>query len=217
MSRLSMTGRKEFAPQGIDISIDEIRAETELKNKIIYVYRNSIVAGYPKAPWQYKWGPGDIFFIDHDSVAEKGVRVGDLTTRKIRELFHTQFKLPSDWRFDEGMILPHSYIDWKYVECLFGNIRTFLAFLHQRKDLEAQIDRECNVKLERQVTEQALKMEVQVLCRSLFGRNSITSTVMDERLAIAQKLWGERKTYSITKLARVTLLDRKLLARIFKH
>lgn len=217
MSRLSTTNRKEFAPNGIEISIDEIKTETELKNKIIYVYRNSIVSGYPKAPWQYKWGPGDIFFIDHELTENIGSRLGDLTIRKVRELFHTQFKLPPDWRHDGRMILPHSYIDWKYVECLFGNIRVFLAFLHQRKDLEAQFDRECNNSQGSQVTEQALKLEVQMLCRSMFGRNSIISAVTDERLAIAQKLWGERRTYSITQLARVTLLDRELLKQIFEH
>lgn len=59
---MKKTGRNEYIPKGIDISIDGIETETELKNKIIYVYRNSIAAGFPQAPWRYRWGPGDILF-----------------------------------------------------------------------------------------------------------------------------------------------------------
>ncbi len=217
MRRLSKTGRKGFAAKGLDVSIDEIATEGELKNKIIYVYRNSIVAGYPLAPWQYVWGPGDILFVDHKLASEKGQRLGDLTTRKAAELFHTRVKLPPDWRHDGRIILPHSYLDWQYVEDLFGNIRSFLAFLHQKKDLETQIDRESSTSLKKCMSENKLKMEALELCRSMFGRKNISASDMDERLAIAQKLWGDRRTYSITQLSRVTLLDRELLKQIFGH
>ena len=38
---------------------------------------------------------------------------------------------------------------------------------------------------------------------------------MDERMAVAQKLWGNRRTYSIPQLARVMLLDKELLSQVF--
>jgi hypothetical protein len=215
MKRIKTTGRNDFAPAGIDISIDRIYTETELKNKIIYVYRNSIAAGYSLAPWHYRWGPGDILFIDHKKAESDGHLISDTDSRSQRAMFHTRATLPAEWRYDDnGMILPHSYLDWKYVESLFGSIRAFLAFLYQRKDVEVQIDRECSAALEQKLSEQSLKKEVRELCKSMFGRAAITKASTEERIAIAQKLWADRRTYSITKLARLTLLDRNVLSKI---
>lgn len=217
MRRLAGTNRKEYAPDGLVISIDGIESQTELKNKIIYVYRNSIVAGYSKAPWHYRWGPGDILFVDHSLEASRGNSVGELSARVCKKLFHTHIAIPGTWRYDNGMILPHSYLDWKYVENLFGNVRSFLAFLYQKKDIEAQIDRECSASMENRITEQVLRKESRELCYAMFGRKSIGKSNMEERLSIAQKLWTDRRTYSISQLARVTLVDKELLSQIFGH
>lgn len=217
-TRMKKTGREEYVPSGIEISIDSIATETELKNKIIYVYRNSIAAGFPQAPWHYRWGPGDVLFVDHLSAGSSGTRIGDLTARKYKELFHTQIRVPSDWRFDgSGMIIPHSYMDWEYVERLFVSIRAFLAFLHQKKDIEASIDREAANHQLPDKSDKALRDEVRKLCGSLFGRDSVSKASADERMAIAQKLWGDRRPYSLSQLARVTLLDKELLRQVFGH
>lgn len=217
-TRLSMTGRKEYAPSGIEISIDEIKTETELKNKIIYVYRNGIAAGFPQAPWHYPWGPGDILFVNHEMAARVGNRVGDLGVRQRFTLFHSRVMLPPDWRYnDSGMILPHSYLDWDRVEKLFVSIRAFLAFLHQKKDIESQIDREANFSSFSRLSDKDLRREASGLLRSLFGRDSASKATIDERMAVAQKLWGDRRTYSLPQLARVTLLDKALLRKVFGH
>ena len=103
---MKKTGRKEYIPKGIDISIDGIETETELKNKIIYVYRNSIAAGFPQAPWRYRWGPGDILFVDHNVTESYGTCIGSLSVRQRKAMFNTKVQLPSDWRYDDsGMII----------------------------------------------------------------------------------------------------------------
>ena len=59
-------------------------------------------------------------------------------------MFHTLTSLPEDWLCDaEGMLQPHSYVDWKSVEALFRTPRAFIAFMSQKKDIESAIDREC--------------------------------------------------------------------------
>lgn len=215
-ARLAKTGRKEYAPSGIEISIEEIKTENELKNKIIYVYRNAIAAGFPQAPWHYPWGPGDILFANHKTAALVGNRIGDLGVRRRHTLFHTRVQLPEDWRYnDSGRILPHSYLDWKRVEKLFVSIRAFIAFLHQKKDIEAQIDREAGVSFLNKLSEKDLRKEASTLFQTLFGRDSAAKATIDERMAVAQKLWGDRRTYSIPQLARVTLLDKALLSKVF--
>ena len=155
---MKKTGRKEYIPKGIDISIDGIETETELKNKIIYVYRNSIAAGFPQAPWRYRWGPGDILFVDHNVTESYGTCIGSLSVRQRKAMFNTKVQLPSDWRYDDsGMIIPHSYLNWDVVERLFMSIRAFLAFLHQKKDIEAQIDRESSNSLLQDRSDKALR------------------------------------------------------------
>lgn len=212
------TGRKDCSSSGIEISIDEIKTETELKNKIIYVYRNGIAAGYPFAPWHYPWGPGDILFVDHKVIASIGHSVRDLSGRQCATLFHTRVRIPSDWRYnDSGMILPHSYLDWERVEKLFVSVRAFLAFLHQKKDIESQIDREAGTSFLNKLSEKDLRKEASALFKSLFGRDSAFKATIDERMAVAQKLWGDRRTYSLSQLARVTLLDKALLSKVFGH
>lgn len=215
-THLKKTGRKERRSSGIEISIDGIKTETELKNKIIYVYRNCISAGYPYSPWRYPWGPGDILFVDHNAIGSIGNRVSELSERKRRALFHTRVVIPSDWRYDDsGMILPHSYLEWEYVERLFVSVRAFLAFLHQKKDIEAQIDREANASFLAKLSERNLRKEASALFRSLFGRDNPFQATIDERMAVAQKLWGDRRTYSLPQLARVTSLDKSLLLKVF--
>ena len=215
-TRMKKTGRREYVPTGIEISIDEIKTETELKNKIIYVYRNSIAAGFPQAPWHYRWGPGDILFANHSRI--NGNNVGDLSVRQCKALFSTKIRLPSHWRYDDqGMIVPESYLDWKYVEKLFVSIRAFLAFLHQKKDIEALFDRESANNLLQKRSEKELRNEARELCRSMFGRSSVSKSNLEERVAVAQKLWGDRRTYSIPQLARVTSIDKELLRQVFDH
>lgn len=217
-TRLKKTGRKEGSSSGIEISIDEIKTETELKNKIIYVYRNCIAAGYPYTPWHYPWGPGDILFVDHKTIGAIGDRVRDLSARQRNSLFHTKVTIPHDWRINaSGMILPHSYLDWERVEKLFVSIRAFLAFLHQKKDIESQIDREGNASFIGKLSDKDLRKEAYDLFRSLFGRDTASQASIDERMAVAQKLWGDRRTYSLPQLARVTHLDKALLLKVFGH
>lgn len=217
-TRLRKTGRKEGSSSGIEISIDEIKTETELKNKIIYVYRNCIAAGYPYSPWHYQWGPGDILFVDHKATSVIGDSVRDLSARQRDSLFHTKVTIPPDWRYNaSGMILPHSYLDWERVEKLFVSIRAFLAFLHQKKDIESQIDREGNSSFLGKLSDKELRKEAYTLFHSLFGRDTASQATTDERMAVAQKLWGDRRTYSLPQLARVTRLDKTLLFKVFGH
>jgi hypothetical protein len=63
---LSETGQESLVRRRIDVGLFPIKTETELKQKIIYVIRNCIVAGYQKLPNEYPWGPGNSFFSDHD-------------------------------------------------------------------------------------------------------------------------------------------------------
>ena len=216
-SFLSRTKRRNVVKGKIRVSNDPIFTENELKTKFMYVYRNAIAAGFPLAPWAYEWGPGDIYFVDRTLWGGRGKRVGEYPVLTRRSMFHTLTALPEDWRCDEeGKLLPHSYVDWESVEVLFRSPRAFLAFMSQKKDVEVAIDRECssNLALHR-ASETELRREAKALCDSLFGLSSLTKASVEQRVAIARKLWGDRRTYSLSVLSRVTMLDKNILESIF--
>ena len=216
-SFLTRTKRRHVVNGKIRVSNNPIFTENELKTKFMYVYRNAIAAGYPLAPWAYEWGPGDIYFVDHNLWIGRGKRIGEYPVLIRRSMFHTLTALPEGWRCDEeGKLLPHSYVDWKSVEALFRTPRAFLAFLSQKKDVEAAIDSECasNVTVHK-ASETELRREAKAVCGALWGLTSVTKASVEQRVAIARKLWGDRRTYSLSVLSRVTMLDKNILESIF--
>ncbi len=214
---LTKTGRR-FAVKGqLKVCSDPISAETELKSKFIYVYRNAISAGFQIVPWRYEWGAGDIYFVDHGRMAHEGKRIDEFPVLARRSMFHTGFDLPKEWRCNgEGMLLPHSYMDWSAVEALFKNPRVFIAFMAQKKDIEAAIDYECSsVATFRKLSETELRHEAKALCVKMWGLTALTKASLEQRMAVAQKLWGDRRTYSLSVLSRVTMVDKEALEAIF--
>ena len=209
------SNKKEQLRNRLRVSMDPIWTENELKNKIIYVYRNAVAAGFPHAPWEYEWGPGNILFTDHETAATKGWPLSDFGVMEQRRLFGTKERLPQQWRCNEdGMILPHSYLDWKRVEKLFRTIKAFLAFLHQKRDLEVALDAECTRNISNQITESQLREEAKELMSKTFGRHSVAKASFEERTILARKLWSERRIYSLSVLSRVVLIDKNLLGQI---
>lgn len=198
----------------IMVGNDEIRTERELMNKFMYVYRNAIAAGYPGMPWEYVGGPGNIFFTAHEM--EGGHPVSGLTEREKRAKFHTRVKIPEGWKFNEdSLILPWCYVDRTRVERLFKSPKVFIAFMSQSKKTEAEIDMECSREYLRTANESELRAECKEMFLNMFGKASASRANLEERLAVAQKLWGNKKTFSLSSLSRVTLVPQSVLETIF--
>lgn len=206
--------KRHSANGAIMVGNDEIRTERELMNKFMYVYRNAIAAGYPGMPWEYVGGPGNIFFAAHEM--KGGHLVSELTEREKRDLFHTRVKIPKEWRFnDEGLILPWCYVDRARVERLFKSPKVFIAFMSQSKKTEAEIDMECSREYLRVAKESELRAEGKELFMNMFGKVSASRASLEERLAVAQRLWSDKKTFSLSSLSRVTLVPQGVLETIF--
>lgn len=208
---INRKGRMTYSIDGLEISMDPITEERELLNKIIYVYRNGIAAGFPFAPWEYEWGPGNIYFIDHSLPGSAGRPLSELSFNKQYALFHSRVKLPQEWRVnDEGMILPHSFVDWKRVENEFKKVTSFLAFLYQKSDLEARYDNECRRKVMSRFSIKELRKEADELCSAVYGHGIVKANA-EERLYVAKELWRRRRTYEKSYLARATLVPKEVI------
>lgn len=206
--------KRHSANNVILVGNDGIQTERELMSKFMYVYRNAIAAGYPGMPWDYVGGPGNIYFTCHDRT--DGDLINSLSITKKREMFHSKVTMPEEWRFNkEGLILPHCYVDWKRVEGLFKNPKVFIAFMHQSKSVETAIDMECAREYLRTVSEKELRDECKKLCAGMFGKSSLSKAGLEERVEVAQRIWAERKTYSLSMLSRATLVPQSVLEAIF--
>ena len=67
---LNQTGRSFLLKEKFEVAHEVILDDVELMRKIIYVFRNSLDAGYPYLPEDYPWGVGRLFF--HPLPTDKG-------------------------------------------------------------------------------------------------------------------------------------------------
>lgn len=212
---INKKGRNEYANGGIEVSMDPIVEFNELKNKIMYVYRNSIAARFPLMPWEYEWGPGNIYFVNHTMLSGIGRPLSDFSKKQQRKMFHTNVLLPQEWKVNsEGMIMQHSYFDWQRVENIFITPIAFIAFLHQKKDIEVMCDSECNKSKAEEFSEKILRKEANDLCMAVYGKK-ISQASTEQRLSISTQLWKKRRTYSTSYLSRATLIPKDVLDSIF--
>lgn len=207
ISRRKLSGK-------LEISMDPILDSRELKNKIMYVYRNAITAGFSLAPWQYEWGPGDIYFVNHENINNVGIPMGSISATKKRKLFHTHVSLPCEWRVNsEGMIIPHCYIDWQRVEKLFLTIRAFIAFMYQKKDIESAINAECARGYYIKYSEEELRKYANGLCVDVFGE-PLSKASFENKIAVARKVWSSRKNVTASVLSRVVRVEKDVLSQV---
>ena len=213
---LTISGRRMVAPEGIEVNSDPIDTINELRCKFMYVYRNAITAGFAKMPWEYRWGPGNIFFVNPIDWRPYR-RIGDMSAAMILKIFHTKAVLPPEWLCNDSfMIMPFSYVDIGYVETLFVNPKCFIAYLFQRKNIESSIDREVARPEIDRFEGKELRAEAKELAQSMFGRKSVQDASFKERFDIAKRLWDTRRAYSLPLLSRVTYIDQAMLESVFK-
>ena len=206
-------GRPELLEAGIWIDHEVIRDDVELMQKIVYVFRNPMDAGYPYLPEDYPWGVGRAFFHREDPVAVR--KVGDMTMDERRAWFHTRENLPEEWSMDrDGMLLARCRVDLDAVHRLFGSPRRFIAFLFVRKKDLAEQDADCaRVFLEKR-GDAELHAEADEESRRLFGVR-IPKLSQAKRLQVAKSLWQHRRTLSRKQLARAVRMDPAVVEAVF--
>lgn len=209
----SQSGRPYLLKEGIMIDHEVIQDDVELMQKIIYVFRNPMDAGYPYLPEDYPWGVGRIFF--HPLPEARGRKAGEMTEREKRILFRTRTEIPDEWLVDEkGMLLPRCYIDIDAVHQLFGSPKRFIMFLFVRKkDIAAQ-DEKIALSFVEKKGDAELHAEADQESHRIFGRR-ITKLSQAERLQVAGILWRDRRTLSRKQLARAVRMDAAILEAVF--
>lgn len=176
----------------------------EALSKFMYVYRNCLDF-YKKMPGEYPWGSGNIYFSEMRSHPACS-RLGDFTVREQHRLLRTKRTLPPDWLVNaDGLILPESFIDYRYVEQLFRTVRTFIAFLYVRREDEAALKQEIHSNYLESRSIQDLRRIGNEYCVEACGRTLVKVDVK-VRLAIAAKMIRDGIAGRSPSLAKALLL-----------
>lgn len=114
----------------ISTSCDEIDSADEgLKRCIAYALDNPVKAGLFLIPQGYEWGSASCYFNGVD-VLSKCIPVTELSVRRLKNILHSDERLDGSYMLNpEGYIEPRSYVDYRFVENLFGRPKSFEYFL----------------------------------------------------------------------------------------
>ncbi|MBR1405755.1 MAG: hypothetical protein IJ578_02325 [Bacteroidales bacterium] len=204
--------RFEFRGDRIEIAMDPVNDRREILSKFMHVYPNCLDF-YRKLPWEYPWGSGNIYFSEKCHFY-RGALIGKEYGRAYRRFFKTRIQLPQEWRYNErGMILPECFIDYEYVESLFGTIRTWLAFLYVRKEDEARIRQQVEHRYLEHRSILDLRRQGNLYCQNLCKR-SLAKAPIEMRLRTAVRMIQDGLSGKNASLAKALYLEPEDLQRL---
>ena len=120
--------------------------------------------------------------------------------------FNTRMKLSEDWLVDAGgRILPECFIDYVYVEQLFGSVRTFIAFLYVRREDEMAMKQEIHRNYLESRSIQDLRRIGNEYCAGVCGKTLVKVDIRI-RLAIAARMIRDGIACRSASLAKALLL-----------
>ena len=190
----------------IFLTCDLIPSRDEILSKFMYVYRNCLDF-YKNLPGEYPWGAGHLYFSEL-SHSIRGREISELTVREQRSLFVTRHPLPPHWRYDPVSlrILPENFIDFRYVENLFGTVRAFIAFQYVRKEDEAAMKQEVHRHYLESRTIQDLRRIGNRYAKNYCG-HTLTGSPLNIRLKVASRMLKEGLSGRSPSLAKALLLQ----------
>lgn len=214
IKRLSMNGQLSNVRGRFEVDVYEIPFRTELMSKIIYVYRNPLEIDRKLLPEEYRWGVGRVYFVNHDRRETNSNRIGGLGARIFKSSFHTHVLLPKEWEYDDRcLIRPSSFVNWEYVESLFGSVKTFLASLKQKSDEEAAIRQQLNRRFIENLSFDEMKNKFSSSCKVILGK-PYKMTDVKERIALATKLVNTKEVCVSSNLAKVVGVEYVILKKL---
>ena len=110
-----------------DYKLIQIKDLDMMRNEIAYINRNGYVDDSRYLPFSYPWGGGHLFF---NPFAQRitGTPYPKLSYREKRALTMSRVKnLPDYYRVENGMILPSSYVNYRFGESLFRDAHHYLS------------------------------------------------------------------------------------------
>lgn len=195
----------------IPVTVREINDIWDLKNCIAYNLLNPVKAHIVAHPEEYRWSSFSCYF-SHEKI--QAIPLSSMSMRVACRLFHTH----CDLRFsglsvdEEGRVVLKSFVDYRFVERLFGSQTEFFKALalvdYAREELKYTpiID---TVRF----SDDEIRAEAMALARTYFGTNSLLSLTLDQKTRMLRPL--RKKTQATpARLARILRMNADLVKRL---
>lgn len=179
------------APLGVEILVDHWPISREkVHEKIAYLHRNPLAAGFRQVPYFYRWSSASLLFASRPDIINGMTMATQLSKRNKEKIFSTRVDIPEDWLIDKyGMIWPGCFVDIQLAERQFPSVGSYMFDMNN-----GNIDKECD----REMLSESIMLpdgdvlkKAETLANNLFGIHEISGCGLAERISLATLLKKE--------------------------
>lgn len=189
-SHISMKYGTRHKLRDIPINHQLIDTDTYLKAAICYVLRNPQVAGLNFNPLAYPWSSGALMFCregywtspnwDKTVVSAKSCSAGK------RSLLKTRLPIDGPVVMISNLVFPGEYVNVAVAERIFRTPKSFAYFMGHTKEMD--IESRGGVLSLLSIPIQEMRQHKTEVCREMYGRESIKTLNVTQRLHLAKTL-----------------------------
>ena len=188
--------------EGVECTVKPIFDSLYLKRCISYTLLNPVTAGIVRSPEEYRWSSFSAYF---NPIDDGIVEVASLSVRQTREILHTRNDLAgTSLRLTaDGEVSLKSFVDYKFVENLFGSQTAFFKSLALTN---CAAEEQLYVNHLARYSDTDILAEIISLSTKKYGKSEFRTLTKSEKLSIVPLLI--RKTSATPKrLARLMRLQ----------
>lgn len=190
--------------RGVSVTVREIYDSWDLKGCIAYTLLNPVTARIVTSPEKYKWSS---FYAYFQKPETNLIPVSTISSTRLRKIFRTHYDLKeSGFMIDaEGHIDLKSFVDYKFVENLFGGVTKFFKVLAVT-DCAGEELKYTDLTLTVKYTDDDLRVEAVAIAKKKFGRDDLDALPIEQKSRLVLPL--RKKTgAALSRLARVLRLN----------
>ena len=189
-----------------------INSLNQFRTEVAYIIRNPFVVRDDINLFSYKWCSGYLYFNNFlDLIIGKQSCM--LTYRERRQITRTSNDaVPDGLLVSDGMVLPHSFVNYKVVEYLFGSARQYLHWV--LKNVEAQVETSLKYGESPSLSDDELFQLTCSMCKLRYGVQSVKELSDNQKKEMAITLRNQYHA-SNGQMARLTGLPLQVINQMY--
>ena len=181
-----------------------------MRNEIVYINRNGYVADSRYTPFSYPWGGGSVYFNSNNP---RGVPFISLSYKEKRAIsMRSAIEVPDGYRYSDGLILPSSYLDYRFGESLFRDAHHYFSHLTKKMESFSETAKRLGDKVI--LTEEEMFNAARMLAESKYGVKQATLLPPSAKIEVAKALRFDYNA-GAKQIQRLLKLDLSLVKELF--
>lgn len=212
MSYFTRSGRTiEWKPFEVEDPIEIMDLRT-LRNEIVYTNRNGFLVDTSKTPFSYPWGAGYLYYNAITDM-DLGVPCSGMSYRLKREKFHLdKVSFPSEYRYQDGIILPSSYCNIALGQAVFRDGAHYFNLLSKAFEAYSETAKRLGDNIF--LTDEEMYPALVEICRKQFGSQSPRNLGIKQKINVARIMHKEYNS-SNEQIRRMLSMDISIINQLF--